>query len=75
ADIREIDEVDDYVLVNPSMYFDVEKKFRLTFSVSNLFNRHGQKYYGAYIPNSYLNFDTTSLLLGRRFTVAARATF
>ncbi len=74
-DIREIDEIDDYVLVNPSMYFNVDKQFRLTMSVSNLFNRHGQKYYGYYIPASYLNFDTTTLLTGRRFTIAARATF
>jgi outer membrane receptor protein involved in Fe transport len=71
-DIREID---DYVLVNPSVYFNVDSQYRLTFSVSNLLNRHGEDYYGYYIPNSYLNFDTSTLLLGRRFAVSARAKF
>lgn len=75
ADIREIDQIEDYVLVNPSLYVNLDKQFRLTFSVSNLLNRHGQKYYGYYIPNSYLNYDTSSLLLGRNFTVSARARF
>ncbi len=69
TDIREIDQLDDFVTINPSMYFDVQDKFRFTISVTNLLNRVGQKYYGVIIPASY------SDLLGRRFAVTARAKF
>ncbi len=68
-DTREIDKLNDYVIVNPSMFFDVQKKFRMTIAVTNMFNRIGQNYNGIIIPASY------SDLLGRRFTVSVRAKF
>lgn len=68
-DTREIDQLKDYVLVNLSTYFDVNKKFRLNFAVTNLFDRIGEYYVGdVYNPNF-------SDLLGRRYNVTARINF
>ncbi len=72
-DIREIDKLDDFVILNPSVYVQAAKNFRLTFSVTNLLNRNGQRYYGELIPASIT--DSGGDALGRRFSVAARASF
>lgn len=75
-DIREVDELEDFVLLNPSLYFDVDQQFRLTFSVTNLTNRKGQKYFGSILP---LSQPTSGAVggdpIGRRFAVTARANF
>ncbi|MBX7496703.1 TonB-dependent receptor [Qipengyuania sp. 6B39] len=40
-EFREIDEYDDFVTVNASVFFDVADMFRFTFAVTNLFDRQG----------------------------------
>ena len=68
-DAREIDQLDDYVTVSGSIFFDPTDDFRLTLAVNNLFDRQGQKYQGELLPASYND------LIGRRFSVSARARF
>ncbi|WP_237451734.1 TonB-dependent receptor domain-containing protein [Qipengyuania oceanensis] len=68
-DTREIDELDDYVTVNANIFFETENDFRFNFSVTNLFDRIGQKYYGYIIPGSE-NDD-----IGRRFNVSVTKRF
>lgn len=76
TDIREVDKLNAFVLLNPSLYVDVNPKFRFTFSITNLTNRYGQKYFGEILPASQ---PTSGALggdpLGRRFSVTARARF
>ena len=69
ADAREIDKLKAYVIVSGGVFFDATDDFRLTLSVTNLFNRPGQNYFGELIPASYND------LIGRRFQISARATF
>lgn len=68
-DAREIDKLKDYVVVSAGIFFDPVDDFRLTLSVTNLFNRQGESYFGELIPAS---FNDT---LGRRFQISARAKF
>lgn len=68
-DAREIDKLDDYAIVSGGVFFDPNSRFRLTLSVTNAFNRLGQKYFGELIPASYVD------LLGRRFAASARVRF
>lgn len=68
-DAREIDELQSYITVNGSVFFDPTDNFRLTFAVNNLFNRQGQEYYGELLPASYND------LIGRRFSVSANVKF
>lgn len=68
-DAREVDQLDDYVTVNASFFFDPTDNFRLTVAVNNLFNRQGQEYFGELLPASYTD------LIGRRYSVSARVTF
>jgi len=68
-DARELDELDDYVLVNGGIWFDPTNDFRLTLSVTNIFNRYGQSYFGFIHNQSY------SDLQGRRFAASARVRF
>ncbi|MDP8993525.1 MAG: TonB-dependent receptor [Pseudomonadota bacterium] len=68
-DVLEIDQLDDYVTVNTSVFFDPTENFRVTLSVTNLFNRHGEEYFGFLIPAS--RHDP----LGRRFAASARVRF
>ena len=68
-DAREIDKLDDYAIVSGGVFFDPTDKFRLTLSVTNLFNRQGQKYFGELLPASYVD------LLGRRYAASARVRF
>lgn len=67
--VREIQFYEPYATVNASVYFDVAEKFRLNLSVTNLFDRIGQAYYGYYIPGSIND------AFGRRFAVSANARF
>jgi outer membrane receptor protein involved in Fe transport len=68
-DIRQFDELKDFVTINPSIYFDVDRRFRFNLSVTNLLNRRGEKFGDYIIPASY------SDLLGRRYTVNVQAKF
>lgn len=72
-DAREIDELDDFVTVNGGVFFDPTEAFRLTFSVNNVFDRRGQKYFGELIPASFLNSGGDQI--GRRFSASARVRF
>lgn len=66
-EFREIDELDDYVTVNASIYFDVADNFRFTGAVTNLFDRQGQDYFGSLVG--------INDALGRRFSVSARVRY
>ncbi len=66
-EFREIDEYDDFVTVNASVFFDAADTFRFTFAVTNLFDRQGQEYF-----DSLVGINDA---LGRRFSVGARAKF
>lgn len=68
-DVREFDKFDDYVTIDSSISFDINKKFRLVASVTNLTNRVGQSYFGVIIP------ATVNDSIGRRFAVTASARF
>ncbi|WP_373476500.1 TonB-dependent receptor domain-containing protein [Sphingorhabdus sp.] len=68
-DAREIDQLRDFVTFSGGVFIDATDDFRLTMSVTNLFNRQGQKYFGELIPASFND------LIGRRFQISARATF
>lgn len=68
-DAREIDELNDFVTFNGGIFFDPTDDFRFTLSVTNLFNRQGQEYFGELIPASFND------LLGRRFAASARVRF
>jgi len=68
-DVREIDELDDYVTVNQSIFFEPAESVRITFSVTNLLNRRFERYFGEPIPASFND------LLGRRFAASARLRF
>lgn len=73
-DIREVDELDDFVLLSPSLYFDVDQRFRFTFSVTNLLDRKGQDYFDAILPLSQpTSGETGGDPIARRFAVTARA--
>lgn len=69
SDIRELDELNDYVTIDSGLYFETEDDFRLSFTVTNLTNRIGQNYFGFIHPSSY------SDALGRRYSVGVRKNF
>lgn len=73
-DIREIDQLNDFIIINPSFYVDANDSFRLTFSVTNLTNRNGQKYFGVVIPASYVS-GLGGDLIGRSFRITASGKF
>ena len=68
-DLREFNQIDPYATINSSVFFNVQKKFRLTLSVTNLFDRIGQQYFG-YYPTTLI-----SDAIGRRYTAGVRANF
>ena len=68
-DAREIDQLNDFVTFSGGVFMDATEDFRLTLSVTNIFNRQGQKYFGELIPASFND------LIGRRFQISARTTF
>lgn len=64
SDAREIDELDDFVTVDASLFVEPLDGLRINFAVTNLFNRQGESYYGALIPASIND------ALGRRFSLS-----
>jgi len=76
SDIREVDKLNDFVILNPNIYFDVQDKFRLTLSVSNLTDRKGQNYFGYVLPASQPSGGSVGGdPIGRRYAITARAKF
>jgi outer membrane receptor protein involved in Fe transport len=69
ADAREVDKLDDFFIISGGFFVDATDDFRLTLSVTNLFNRQGQNYFGELHPSSYND------LIGRRFQMSVRTTF
>lgn len=66
-DTREFDEFKDFVTVSMNVFFKTEDQFRFNFSVTNLFDRIGQDYFGFIVqPNDDL---------GRRFSVSVTKGF
>ncbi len=65
-DTREFDHYKPYATVDGSFFVDPMKDVRLIFSVTNLFDRVGQNYYGYIVPASI------SDALGRRFALTVR---
>lgn len=63
-DTREFDHFDDFATVDMSVFAKTRDGMRLTFSVTNLLDRVGQRYFGYIVPSS-IN-DT----IGRRFAVS-----
>jgi outer membrane receptor protein involved in Fe transport len=68
-DARELDKLNDFIVVSGGVFIDPSDDFRLTLSVTNLFNRQGMTYFGELHPSSYND------LIGRRFQVSVRASF
>lgn len=67
--VREIQSYEPYATVNASIYFDVAERFRLNFSVTNLFDRVGEDYFGFTIPASIND------ALGRRYAMSVSTKF
>lgn len=63
-DTREFDHFDPYATINMNVFFLTSDDSRFNISVTNLFNRQGQEYYGILIPLS-INDQ-----IGRRFSVS-----
>jgi len=63
-DTREFNEFDAFVTLDTSVVVDTQDGVRLTFSVANLFNRVGERYFGLRQPL------TINDALGRRFAVS-----
>ncbi|MDE0878499.1 MAG: TonB-dependent receptor, partial [Sphingomonas bacterium] len=70
-DLREFNKYPAYATVNGSVFFNVDKQFRLNFSVTNIGNKRAFPYYGGYVPVTTNNVD----LLGRRFVMSARINY
>lgn len=68
-DLREFNRSDAYATVNQSIYFKVNDIYRFNFSVTNLFNRIGQVYYG-YYPGTLISDD-----FGRRYAMTVNMKF
>lgn len=68
-DTREFDSFKAYATVDTAFYIETPDDFRLTFSVTNLFDRIGQNYFGVLIPAS-INDQ-----LGRRFAITVAKKF
>lgn len=68
-DAREFDSFEPYATVDASIWIKTADQFRLTLSVTNLFDRIGQGYFGYIIPASIND------ALGRRFAITAAKKF
>ncbi len=74
-DAREIDKLNDFVIVSAGIFFDPAEDFRLTLSVTNLFNRQSQTYFGELLPAGFPANASGGDLLGRRFQASVRVRF
>jgi outer membrane receptor protein involved in Fe transport len=63
-DTREFDHFRAFATLDGSVFLDAGNAFRLTLSVTNLFDRVGQRYHGYIVPTSVND------ALGRRFAVS-----
>jgi len=71
--VREFDHFDPYATVDLGLWVKAAERFRLTFTVTNLFNRVGQFYNGYLITGS--TNSSVNDALGRRFAISARKSF
>lgn len=62
-DTREFDHFDPFATVDAALFVSVADSYKLTLSITNLFDRVGQRYFGYVIPLSIND------ALGRRFAV------
>ena len=74
-DVREFDHFNAFATVDTSLWLNAADRFRLTLSVTNLFDRIGQFYNGYYVPGSNSTFGSINDALGRRFTVSVRKNY
>lgn len=72
SDVREFDHFDPYATVDAALWLNAAANFRLTLSVTNLFNRIGQLYYGYYVPGANSTAGSINDPLGRRFALSVR---
>ncbi|MCB2077588.1 MAG: TonB-dependent receptor [Novosphingobium sp.] len=63
-DTREIDRFRAFETVDSAIWFDVGQDFRLTFGITNLLDRRGERYHGFIIPLS------ANDAIGRRFSLS-----
>jgi outer membrane receptor protein involved in Fe transport len=68
-DTREFDHFDAYATVDAAIWYNLDKDFRVTLSVTNLFDRIGQEYYG------YIHPSSINDALGRRYALTVRKAF
>jgi outer membrane receptor protein involved in Fe transport len=68
-DTREFDNYRPYATFDSSIFVDPMKNMRVILSVTNLFDRVGQNYFGYIAPSS------VSDALGRRFSLTVRKTY
>ena len=68
-DTREIDELNDFVTIDASLFVEPLEGLRINLAVTNLADRQGQSYYGALIPASIND------ALGRRFSLGLAKRF
>jgi outer membrane receptor protein involved in Fe transport len=74
-DAREFDELNDFFTVSGGIFFDPTDDFRFSLSVTNLFDRKGQKYFGELIPASFAQTSFGGDQIGRRYQASARLRF
>ena len=68
-DTREFDHFDPFATVDAGLFATAARGYRLTLSVTNLFDRVGQTYFGYVIPLSIND------ALGRRFALSVSRTW
>lgn len=68
-DVREFDRFDPFATFDAALWIKAADRFRLTLSVTNVFNRVGQSYNGYIIPASIND------ALGRRFALGVRTRY
>jgi outer membrane receptor protein involved in Fe transport len=75
-DTREFDKFDDFVTVDANISFNTDNNFRFNVSVTNLFDRQGQEYFGFLIPQTVQPGNALGGdFLGRRFTASVTKRF
>ncbi|MCW1427759.1 TonB-dependent receptor domain-containing protein [Novosphingobium sp. JCM 18896] len=68
-DTREFDHFDPFATVDAALFVTAAESYKLTLSITNLFDRVGQKYFGYVVPLSIND------ALGRRFALSVSRTW
>ncbi|MBA4047275.1 MAG: hypothetical protein C0476_01895, partial [Sphingomonas sp.] len=69
------DKYNDFVTIDSSVSYSINKQFRMVFSVTNLTNRVGQSYFGIIIPATVTGGGQGGDPFGRRFAITVSAKF